>query len=152
MRAAVDLVVRSRDARNPMPPLGRLWWLARTEPICADEVHSFVMTILDHPREVSVTDATQRGVAGIISDAERGDIVVTRRSRPVAAIVSMERLEQIQGMLDDLRDLTLAAARVLTDDGPRISFDDLLAAYGYSREDLAAIPDEPRSGPPEAHG
>jgi prevent-host-death family protein len=110
------------------------------------------MTILDHPREISVTDATQRGVAGIISDAEAGDIIVTRRSRPVAAIVSVERLERIQSMLDDLRDLTLAASRVLTDDGTRISFDDLLAAYGYSQEDLDAIPDDANEATPGADG
>jgi prevent-host-death family protein len=110
------------------------------------------MTILDHPREVSVTDATQRGVAGIISDAEASDIIVTRRSRPVAVIVSVERLEKIQHMLDDLRDLTLAASRVLTDDGTRISFDELLTAFGFSREDLAAIPDDGDAPVLDAHG
>ena len=110
------------------------------------------MTILDHPREVSVTDATHRGVAGIISDAETSDIIVTRRNRPVAAIVSMERLDRIQGMLDDLRDLTLAASRVLTDDGTRISFDDLLAAYGFSWQDLASIPDDGDEATPRADG
>jgi prevent-host-death family protein len=106
------------------------------------------MAVLDHPREVSVTEATQRGVAGIINDAEAGDIIVTRRNRPVAAIVSVERIERIQELLDDLRDLTLAASRILTDDGGRISFDDLLSAYGLSRADLAAVPDDDdRAGP-----
>jgi antitoxin (DNA-binding transcriptional repressor) of toxin-antitoxin stability system len=105
------------------------------------------MAVLDHPREVSVTEATQRGVAGIISDAEAGDIIVTRHHRAVAAIVSIGRIQRIEEMLDDLRDLTLAASRAVTDDGARISFDDLLAAYGLSRADLAAIPeDEAPSG------
>lgn len=84
-------------------------------------------------------------MAGIISDAETGDIVVTRHHRAVAAIVSMGRIERIQELLDDLRDLTLAAARVLTDDGARISFDDLLTAYGLSRADLAAVPEDEAS-------
>jgi hypothetical protein len=47
-----------------------------------------------------------------------------------------------ENLLDDLRDLTLAVSRVLVDDGTRISFDDLLSAYGLSRTDLAAIPDD----------
>lgn len=110
------------------------------------------MTILDHPRQVSVTDATQRGVAGIISDAEAKDIIVTRRNRPVAAIVSMRRLERIQSMLDDLQDLTLAASRVLTDDGARIPFDELHTAYGFSWEDLDAIPDDTDEAAPAVDG
>jgi len=105
-------------------------------------VYSFGMAVLDHPREVSITEATRRGVAGIISDAEAGDIVVTRHHRAVAAIVSIDRIEQIEELLDDLRDLTLAASRVVTGDGARISFDDLLTAYGLSRADLAALPDD----------
>ncbi|MGH8775669.1 MAG: type II toxin-antitoxin system prevent-host-death family antitoxin [Jiangellaceae bacterium] len=100
------------------------------------------MTVLENARVVSVTEATRRGVAGIISDAESGDIIVTRRHRPVAAVISVERIERIQGVLDDLRDLTLAASRVVTDDSARISFDDLLIAYGLSREDLTAGPED----------
>lgn len=100
------------------------------------------MAVLDHPREVSVTEATQRGVAGIISDAEAGDILVTRRNQPVAAIVSVRRIERIERVLDELRDLTLAMSRVATDDGVRISFDDLLAAYGLNRADLDGVDDD----------
>ncbi|GAA4686504.1 prevent-host-death family protein [Phytohabitans rumicis] len=101
------------------------------------------MTVLDHPREVSVTEATQRGVAGIISDAEANDILVTRRNQPVAAIVSIQRIRRIERVLDDVRDLTLAMARAATDDGARISFDDVLAAYGLTRADLDDVEDEP---------
>lgn len=108
------------------------------------------MTVLDHPREVSVTEATRRGVAGIISDAEAGDIILTRHHRAVAVIVSTERMERIQEMIDDLRDLTLAVARTVTDDGARISFDDLLTAYGLSRADLAAVTDD--EAPPGTDG
>lgn len=99
------------------------------------------MAVLEHPREVSVTQAAQRGVAGIITDAEGADIVVTRRNRPVAVVVSMHRIEQIERMLDELRDLTLAVSRVVTDNGDRISFDDVLSAYGLTRADLDAIDD-----------
>lgn len=105
-------------------------------------MYSSAMAVLDHPHRLSVTEATQRGVAGMINDAETHDIVVTRRNHPVAVIVSMDRMEHIQNLIDDLRDLTLAASRVITDDGVRISFDDLLAAYGLSREDLADPTDD----------
>jgi hypothetical protein len=42
----------------------------------------------------------------------------------------------------DLRDLALVLARSGTDTGERASLDDVLAAFGHTRESLAAIPDE----------
>lgn len=104
------------------------------------------MTVLDHPREVSVTEAARRGVAGIVADAEAGDIIVTRRNEPVAAVVSIQRLDRLERLIEDVRDLTLALARVATDDGDRVSFDEVLAAYGLTRDDLAAVEDE-QDGP-----
>ncbi len=46
----------------------------------------------------------------------------------------MERLEQLQQLEDDLRDVSLAAARALTTGPQRHSLDDVLAKFGYTRE------------------
>ncbi|MEV7229401.1 hypothetical protein AB0M79_20595 [Polymorphospora sp. NPDC051019] len=101
------------------------------------------MTILHEPHELSVTEAAQRGVAGLVADAEGGsDVVVTRRQRPVAAVVGIQRLTEIENTLSDLNDLALVLARAATDSGRRTSFDDVLSAYGHTRESLAALPDD----------
>ncbi|MEV0392732.1 hypothetical protein [Polymorphospora rubra] len=101
------------------------------------------MTILHDPRELSVTEAAQRGVAGLVADAEGGsDVVVTRRQRPVAAVVGIQRLTQIENTLSDLHDLALVLARAATDSGRRTSLDDVLGAFGHTRESLAALPDD----------
>lgn len=101
------------------------------------------MTILHDPRELSVTEAAQRGVAGLVADAEGGsDVVVTRRHRPVAAVVSIQRLTEIEETLSDLHDLALVLARGATDTGTRTGLDDVLAAFGQTRESLAALPDD----------
>lgn len=101
------------------------------------------MTILHDPREVSVTDAAKRGVAGLVSDAERGaDVVVTRRQRPVVAVVSMARLAEIDEALSDLHDLALVLSRAATDSGRRVSLDDVLRVFGHTRESLDAMPDD----------
>lgn len=101
------------------------------------------MTILHHPREVSVTEAAKRGVAGLVADAEAGtDVVVTRRQRPVVAVVSIGRLTEIDQTVSDLNDLALVIARSATDDGRRVPFDDVAAAFGHTRESLAALPDD----------
>jgi hypothetical protein len=101
------------------------------------------MTILHEPRHVSVTEATQRGVAGLVADAEHGaDVVVTRRQQPVVAVVSMQRLAEIDATVADLHDLALVLARSATDTGRRTSFDDVLSAFGHTRESLEALPDD----------
>jgi antitoxin (DNA-binding transcriptional repressor) of toxin-antitoxin stability system len=101
------------------------------------------MGFLNDVREVTVTEATQRGVAGLVSDAERGtDFVVTRRQRPVAAVVGMDRLAELETAVEDLRDVALVLARMVTDNGRRTSLDDVLAAFGHTRESLAALPDD----------
>jgi prevent-host-death family protein len=101
------------------------------------------MTILAHSRELTVTEASQRGVAGLVADAEHGaDVVVTRHRRPVAVVVSYHRLEELAQAAEDLRDLALVLARTADDSGERTSLDAVLGAFGHSRESLAALPDE----------
>ncbi|GAA0985180.1 hypothetical protein GCM10009555_060180 [Acrocarpospora macrocephala] len=101
------------------------------------------MAILRDPTELSVTEAAQRGVARLVADAEQGaDLVVTRRHEPVAAVVSVRRLAELDEAAADLRDLALVLARAATDTGKRTSFDEVLAAFGHTRESLAALPDD----------
>jgi antitoxin (DNA-binding transcriptional repressor) of toxin-antitoxin stability system len=58
------------------------------------------MTLLKNAREVSVSEATQRGVAGLVADAEQGsDVIVTRRHQAVAAVVSI--LKKVLLLVDD---------------------------------------------------
>jgi antitoxin (DNA-binding transcriptional repressor) of toxin-antitoxin stability system len=101
------------------------------------------MTILHDPHELSVTEATQRGVAGLVADAEGGaDLVVTRRHQPVAAVVGIDRLRQLDEMTSDLRDLALVLARAGTDSGRRTPLDEVLAAFGHNRESLANMSED----------
>lgn len=101
------------------------------------------MAILHDAHELTVTEATQRGVAGLVADAEQGsDLVVTRRHRPVAAVVGISRLTLLEGAESDLRDLALVLVRAATDTGRRTSLDDVLAAFGHTRESLAELPDD----------
>ena len=88
---------------------------------------------------ISVTDANARGVAGLIKDAEAGvDVIVTRRGKPVAAVVSTRQLEQIRTLEGDVLDAALAIVRAATDTGLRGSLDDTIAAFGFNRVELEA--------------
>src|SRR6266568_7779648 len=101
------------------------------------------MTILRDAHELSVTEAAQRGVARLMADAELGsDLVITRHRRPVAAVVGISRLAELEEAAADLHDLALMLARNLGDNGRRTPLDDVLAAFGHTRESLAALPDD----------
>ncbi|MDP4500775.1 prevent-host-death family protein [Nonomuraea turcica] len=78
-----------------------------------------------------------------MADAKQGtDLVVTRRHQPGAAVVSIRRLNELEEAAADLRDLALVLVRSVTDTGERVLLDEVLAAFGQTRESLAAIPDD----------
>lgn len=93
-----------------------------------------------HPeRTLSVTEATGRGVAGLVKDAERGeDIIVERHGRAVAAVISVEHLDELHRVRADLTAAALLLARELTDTGNRTDLSDAIAAFGFDRAELAA--------------
>jgi prevent-host-death family protein len=107
------------------------------------KIYSSCMAALHEVTELSVTEAAQRGVARLVAEAEQGsDLVVTRRHRPVAAVVSIRRLEELEAAAADLRDLALVLSRAVADTGERVSLDEVIAAFGHTRDSLAAIPDD----------
>lgn len=92
-----------------------------------------------HPHVASVTEAASRGVPGLVKDAERGeDVIVSRRGAPVAAVVSMRRLDQLRSLESDLRDIALVLTRAATDTGARTGLDQAINAFGFDRADLEA--------------
>ncbi|MGB9483689.1 MAG: prevent-host-death family protein [Candidatus Dormiibacterota bacterium] len=92
---------------------------------------------------LTVTEATRRGVAGLLADAAAGEgLVVTRRRVPVAAIMSVDRLTELEAARDDLIDLALVLGRAATDSGNRTGLDQVLAAFGQSRESLAGLAED----------
>lgn len=60
---------------------------------------------------------------------------------PVTSAAGMRRRD-VARLTEDMHDLMLVLARTVTDNGDRVSFDDLLAAYGLTRDQLAAVADD----------
>lgn len=97
------------------------------------------MSAVSSAQTISVTDAASRGVAGLVKDAESGrDLIVSRHGKPVAAVVSIDRLARLDELESDLRDIALILARVGTDNGVRTNLDEAMGAFGYSRAELEA--------------
>lgn len=94
---------------------------------------------LDTNDMISVTDASRFGLSRLVKDASEGrERVVVSNNHPRAAIVSMdtvERLRNIDEIEDDVKLLSLALARTLTDSGRRHSLDDVIEELGVDLED-----------------
>ena len=98
------------------------------------------MALVDTSDLISVSDAAKLGVSGLVRAAEEGHgHVLLRNNKPVAAVVSIERLEQLQQLEEDMIDVSLSVARTLTTGPDRRSLDDVLARFGYTREQLRAM-------------
>lgn len=83
---------------------------------------------------VSVTDAS-RNISKLVSAAaeEGRQTVVFRNNQPAAAIVdirTMERLQRLDELEEDLRLIAIAWVRTLTDSGERHDLDAVAAEFG----------------------
>ena len=95
------------------------------------------MVVIDTADLISISDANKLGVSALIREAEAGhERVVLRNNKPVAAVVGIERLEQLHQLEENLLDVSLAAARMVTTGPRRHSLDEVLAQFGYTREQL----------------
>jgi len=86
---------------------------------------------------ISISEANKLGVSGLVREAEQGhDQIVLRNNKAVAAVISMDRLDELQQLEDDLMDVSLVLARMMTAGTQRHSLDDVLNQFGYTREQL----------------
>lgn len=100
------------------------------------------MATIESENLISISDASKLGLSALVREAEEGnDRILVRNNKAVAVMMSMERFEQFQQAQDDLIDITLAAARMMTTSGPSYTLDEVLERFGYTRDELAAIPD-----------
>jgi prevent-host-death family protein len=100
------------------------------------------MALVDTADLISISDANKLGVSALVREAEAGqERIVLRNNKPVAAVVSMKRLEQLQQLEEDILDVSLGAARMLTTGPRRHALDEVLAQFGYTREQLRDLPD-----------
>jgi PHD/YefM family antitoxin component YafN of YafNO toxin-antitoxin module len=95
------------------------------------------MARIDTDNLLSITDANKLGISGLVHRAELGrEPVLLRNNKPVAAVMGMERFEQLQQLEEDLLDISLTTARMLTTGPARHALDDVLTRFGYTRDQL----------------
>jgi prevent-host-death family protein len=98
------------------------------------------MAVIDTDDLISVSEATKRGISGLIRSVESGrEPVIVRNNLPMAVVIGIRKLERLQQLEDDLADLALVTARALTDTGGRPDLDDILRQLGYTRDQHADV-------------
>lgn len=86
---------------------------------------------------LTITEANQTGISGLVSSAESGEeVTLSRHGKPVAALVSSHELEELRRDRESLRDAALVMARIATDSGVRTDLDQAMEHFGISREEL----------------
>ncbi len=131
---------RSRASATGGSEAGRCPGKDRKIPL-AIYTEGWIVEVMSLPaaptRVLSVTEASARGVAGLLKDSEHGtDTVVERHGRPGAAVVSIEHFSDLRELEQDLCSAALGLSRAATDSGHRTDLDDVIATFGFSREDL----------------
>lgn len=100
------------------------------------------MAIVDSADLLSISDANKLGISALVRDAEAGrERILLRNNRPVAAVIGMDQFEQLQTLQDDLLEIVLTSARMLTTSDRRTSLDEVLTFFGFTREQLAELPE-----------
>ena len=101
------------------------------------------MPRVDTANLISISEASKRGVSRLASDAASGrEQILMRNNRPVAAVIGIDRLDeldQLQRLEEDMLDIILATARMVSDTGKRYTLDDVLKHFGLTREDLRGV-------------
>lgn len=90
-------------------------------------------------KTVPITEASRRGISGLVSSVQDGqEIALSRHGRVVAEIVSAAEMDKLRKDQETLRDAALVMARFVTDSGARTDLDQAMQEFGLSRAELEA--------------
>lgn len=89
---------------------------------------------------LTIDDANHRGISRLVRDADEGrTTVLTRHGKPKAVVTSTETIDRMEGLeelVEDLQLSVLALARIATDSGDRYDLDAVLAEVGIDPAEL----------------
>jgi prevent-host-death family protein len=87
---------------------------------------------------ISVTEASSRGISGLVADAEEGNPkIIVRNSRPVAAVVSIAQYDRLAEIEENLTLMVAALARLASDTGQRRTLAEVAAGLGFDPSELS---------------
>ncbi|MBS9535830.1 type II toxin-antitoxin system prevent-host-death family antitoxin [Mycobacterium sp. M1] len=97
--------------------------------------------MIDHRDIVGVTELANSSSRLVAEAAQGRDVIISKNNRPTAALVGIERLQDLEEREENLALLTLALTRIATDNGRRTELDEFIRELNLTAE-VAALDDE----------
>ena len=97
--------------------------------------------MIDHRDVVGVTELSNCSSRLVAQAAQGHDVIIAKNNRPTAALVGLDRLQEIEDREENSALLILALTRLATDNGNRTDLDDFIAELGLT-EEVAALDDD----------
>jgi prevent-host-death family protein len=97
--------------------------------------------MIDHRDVVGVTELANSS-SRLVAEAARGrDVIISKNNKPTAALVGIERLQELEDREENMALLALTLTRMATDNGNRTDLDDFISELGLTDE-VAALDDD----------
>lgn len=98
--------------------------------------------MIDHRNVVGATEFAN-GSSRWMKVAEDGrDVIIAKNNKPTAALVGIDRLQELEDREENIALLALALVRTATDSGTRTSLDDFIAELGLTEAVGAALAED----------
>jgi prevent-host-death family protein len=97
--------------------------------------------MIDHRDVVGVTELSNSSSRLVAQAASGSDVIISKNNRPIAALVGIGRLQEIEDREENVALLVLAITRLATDNGNRTDLDDFIAEMGLTDE-VAGLDDD----------
>ena len=88
--------------------------------------------MIDHRDVVGVTELANCSSRLVAAAADGRDVIISKNNRPTAALVGIERLQQLDDREENVALLALALTRMATDNGNRTELDDFISELGLT--------------------
>ncbi len=101
--------------------------------------------MIDHRDVVGVTELANSSSRLVAQAAQGRDVIIAKNNRPTAALVGIDRLQEIEDREENAALLILTLTRLATDNGNRTDLDDFIDELGLTGE-VAALDDDDEDG------
>jgi prevent-host-death family protein len=97
--------------------------------------------LIDHRDVVGVTELANSSSRLVAEAAQGRDVIISKNNKPTAALVGIERLQELEDREENMALLALTLTRMVTDNGNRTDLDDFIGELGLTGE-VAALDDD----------
>ncbi|WP_176562325.1 type II toxin-antitoxin system prevent-host-death family antitoxin [Mycolicibacterium palauense] len=97
--------------------------------------------MIDHRDVVGVTELSNSSSRLVAAAADGRYFIISKNNRPTAALVGIERLQELEDREENIALLALALTRMATDNGNRTELRDFIDELGLTDE-VAALGDD----------